>query len=427
MPEVRRYDVVVVNDRAFSGGGASKVAMQSAIGLARRGHRVTVFAAMGPAESELRAAGVTVHVLGQSDLASGRRGRLAIQGLWNREAAARLTALLRSKARGRTVVHIHSWSKALSASVFAAAGRFVHPVVATMHDYGFACPNAALHDFPAGTACRRTPMSLACLTHNCDARHYAHKLWRVARQGALQRMAGADDVLACAVCVSDYSHRILRPLVPEHVPMSVVANPIDVVDAGPASPARSSTFTYVGRFSREKGVLLAAEAAKQAGVPLTLVGDGELRDEVMRIHPQATVTGWLAAEGVRAALRASRCVVFPSIWRETQGMVLPEAFGSGVPVIASSGTAPASAIAPDVNGVIFPNGDVAALAATLRRLAGDDAAIAAMGKAAYDGYWAAPATLDRHLDALEAVYRRALRHVWVPARPPTPTDVLAPQ
>lgn len=408
MVEGRRYDVVVVNDRAFAGGGASKVALQSAIGLARRGHRVTVFAAMGPVDSELRSAGVAVQVLGQADLASGNRGRLAIQGLWNREAATRLAALLAARPPGQTVVHVHSWSKALSASVFAVAGRSGHPVMATMHDYGFACPNAALHDFSAGAACGRTPMSVSCATRNCDARHYAHKLWRLARQTALQRVAGAADVLDCAICVSDYSHRILRPLVPERVAMEVVANPIDVFDQGPASPARSGTFTYVGRFSREKGVLLAAEAAKRAGVPITLVGDGELRGEVARINPEATLTGWLSAEGVRTALRASRSVVFPSIWRETQGMVLPEAFGSGIPVIASSGTAPGSAITPGVTGEVFENGNVEALAAILRRLAGDDAQVAAMGRAAYDGYWAAPATLDRHLDGLEAVYGRAL-------------------
>lgn len=403
-----RLDVVVVNDRAFMGGGASKVALQSAVGLAERGHRVSVFAAMGPAWPGLAAAGVEVDLLDHMDLASGGRGRMALQGLWNREAARRLARRLDELPRGRTVVHVHSWSKALSASVFAAAGRSGHPVVATLHDYGFVCPNAALHDYRAGVSCELKPLSLACLATRCDARRHLHKLWRVARQLALREMAGAAERLSRAICVSDYSHDVMRPLMPAHLKSVVVANPIDVVDEGRADPAAASEFVYVGRLSREKGVLVAAEAARRAGVPLTLVGDGELRDEVARLNPDARFTGWLSPSDVRARLRASRAVVFPPVWRETQGMVLPEAFGCGTPVIASSGTAPASVITPGVTGLIFPNGDVDALAEILRRLAVDDRLVADMGAAAHAEYWSAPATLDRHLDALEAVYGEVL-------------------
>ncbi|MCP9626307.1 glycosyltransferase family 4 protein [Rhodopseudomonas palustris] len=401
-------DVVVVNDRAFPGGGASKVALQSAVGLARRGHRVTVFAAMGPATPDLTDAGIDLHLLGQSDLASGERLRMAAQGLWNSKAAEQLGSVLEGTRRGRTIVHIHSWSKALSASVFAAAGRSGHAVIATLHDYGFVCPNAALHDFPTGTACSRTPMSLGCLAADCDARARAHKLWRVARQISLSHVAGASRLLAAAVCVTDYSRRIMQPFVSDRLAMVVVPNPIDVADLGPAAPARSGHFTYVGRFSREKGVLIAAEAAQRAGVPLVLVGDGELRNEVARIAPSATITGWLPAEKVGEAIRASRAVVVPSLWRETQGMVVPEALSAGVPVIAATATAPAAAIEPGVTGLLFENGDAGALAHLFSRLAANDRLVADLGEAAYRNYWQTPATMDRHLDGLEALYERVL-------------------
>nr|WP_303625973.1 glycosyltransferase [Rhodopseudomonas palustris] len=190
--------------------------------------------------------------------------------------------------------------------------------------------------------------------------------------------------------------------------MVVVPNPIDVADLGPAAPARSGHFTYVGRFSREKGVLIAAEAAQRAGVPLVLVGDGELRNEVARIAPSATITGWLPAEKVGEAIRASRAVVVPSLWRETQGMVVPEALSAGVPVIAATATAPAAAIEPGVTGLLFENGDAGALAHLFSRLAANDRLVADLGEAAYRNYWQTPATMDRHLDGLEALYERVL-------------------
>ncbi|MCK1397442.1 glycosyltransferase family 4 protein [Bradyrhizobium sp. 4] len=401
-------EIVVVNDRGFPGGGASKVALKSAVGLAKLGHRVSVFAAMGPVAPELTEAGVDVRILGQEDLAGGGRLQMAAQGLWNVHAAKELAHLLAGKRKGRTVVHVHSWSKALSASIFAASAHSGHPVVATLHDYGFVCPNAALHDFPEGSACRRVPMSASCITRNCDARAYGHKLWRVSRQIALKNFAKAEDAISAAICVTDYSRSIMRPLLPARIEMVVVPNPIDVLDLGPATPETSRNFTYIGRFSREKGVLIAAEAAQLAGVPLTLVGDGELRSHVVSIAPTAIVTGWLPAEQVAAAIRASRAVIVPSLWRETQGMVVPEALSAGVPVIAATVTAPAAAILPGVDGLLFENGNAGALADALKRLATDDSLVRALGLAAYQRYWAAPATSDRHLSELEALYKRTI-------------------
>lgn len=406
--------VVVVNDRAFPGGGASKVALQSAAGLARRGWRVTLFAAMGPVAPWLQEAGVEVVLLGQQDLASGRRSKTFVQGLWNRTAGERLEALLKPEPGGRTLVHVHSWSKALSPSVFAAAAGS-HPVAATLHDYGIACPNAGFHDFPTGQPCLRRPLSAACVTRNCDSRHYAHKVWRLGRQLSLHWLARIPARLDLAICVSDYSRDVLQPFLPKDLSVAVVTNPITAVDEGPASPAQRRDFVYVGRLSHEKGVLLLADAARRAGLPVVFVGDGELADEIRRRNPDASLTGWVEADEVRRRMREARAVVMPPTWRETQGMVVPEAFSCGVPVVASSGTAPGAAVRDGVTGIVFANGDVESLAGALRRLAADDALVARLGRAAYDGYWAKPADMDGHLDQLEAVYRRLLSGLRSPS------------
>ncbi|QQQ18217.1 glycosyltransferase family 4 protein [Brevundimonas vitis] len=400
--------VVVVNDRAYPAGGASKVALESAKGLAARGHEVTVMAAMGPPSDDLALAGVRAEVLGQKDLATGARGAVAIQGLWNTQSERELTQLLANRPAGRTIVHVHSWSKALSPSVFAAAGRAGHPVIATLHDYGLACPNAALHIFPTGRPCTLEPMSVPCLTTNCDSRRYHHKLWRIARQVSLEHVARAAHRLDTAICVSAYSHDILRPLLPRSLRTTVVDNPIEAVNEGPADPAANRGFVYVGRFSAEKGVLLLAQATAEANLPIVFVGEGELEADIRRINPAAVLTGWLPGDQVRARMRAGRAVVMPSTWRETQGMVVPEAFAAGLPVITSSDTAPGAATQDGVTGLVFRNGDVEDLKRALTTLASDDTLVRQMGQAAYDQFWAAPPSLDRHVDGLEAVYRRAL-------------------
>ncbi|MCX7900526.1 MAG: glycosyltransferase, partial [Methylocystis sp.] len=57
-------------------------------------------------------------------------------------------------------------------------------------------------------------------------------------------------------------------------------------------------------------------------------------------------------------------------------------------------------------GFWFKSGDVESLAAAIARLK-DDSVARARSRAAYDAYWAAPLTLDRHLDATLAVYDKA--------------------
>jgi hypothetical protein len=59
--------LIVVNDHAHINGGAAKVAIDSAVGFARRGWRVTFFAAVGPVEQGLVDAGVEVVLLDQPE------------------------------------------------------------------------------------------------------------------------------------------------------------------------------------------------------------------------------------------------------------------------------------------------------------------------------------------------------------------------
>ncbi|WP_283180096.1 hypothetical protein [Gemmobacter sp. 24YEA27] len=69
------------------------------------------------------------------------------------------------------------------AALRPVAGR----VVLHAHDYFLACPNGAFFDYRAGVTCDLSPMSLGCVTCNCDKRSAAQKLWRVARQAVQNR------------------------------------------------------------------------------------------------------------------------------------------------------------------------------------------------------------------------------------------------
>jgi glycosyltransferase involved in cell wall biosynthesis len=143
------------------------------------------------------------------------------------------------------------------------------------------------------------------------------------------------------------------------------------------------TVGYVGRLLAAKGLLDLLEAF--AGLPdtarLRLIGDGSLRSELMTrarglgLGRRVELVPQVASTEVPEQLRQLDLLVLPSrttpSWKEQFGRVLIEAMACGVPVLGSS-----SGEIPNVigdAGLIFPEGDVVALRATIGRLMDDEA------------------------------------------------------
>lgn len=405
-----RPDIIILNDFATFNGGASVVALHSARRLAERGHRVTLFAACGPVAPELAdVPNLEVVCLGQTEIVQDpNRLRALVRGAWNRPAAKALQRLLAGRDPANTVVHAHLWMKALSPSVFAAAFAGEFPVAVTLHDFFVACPNGGFYEYPAGKICRRQPLSLSCLQCSCDRRHYGHKLWRAGRTFLQNRVARLPARAAHFIGVSGFSLDILRPFLPAGAAATVVRNPIDCADLGPAPVGENEGFVFVGRLVPEKGPRLFAEAARRAGARAVFVGDGEGRAELAREFPEVEITGWQPAAEVARRLRGARALVFASRWYETLGLVVVEAAANGVPTVVADGCAARETVADGERGLHFAHGSVEDLARKLGTLRGDPALATRLGRGAYDWYWREPWTTDAHVAALEEVYARML-------------------
>ena len=399
--------IVILCDHAHPSGGLAKVAIASAVGLAGRGHRVQFFTAVPPIDPALLTDGITVHCLEQPDLkGNADRVQAALRGIWNREAARALEGLLGTCTANDTVVHIHGLDKALSPSIFPVCRKSGLPVLLTLHDYFPLCPNGAFFVFPEGVNCPHRALSAGCLATDCDARARHHKWWRAARHAAGALAGGFTGGMAL-VTLSDRQRAVIASHLPPGTVTLPIPNPVEVEDHGPAPVAANRQVLFVGRLSREKGAALMAGAAAQAGCPVRFVGDGDEADAVRRLNPEAELAGWLPPDAVLEEMRRARALVVPSLWYETFGLAAYEALANGVPVIVSDNCAAAEAVLPGENGFLFRSGDAADLARCLKQLS-QDAEVERMGRNAYDRYWRAPFTLDRHLDRVEEVYRTAL-------------------
>lgn len=399
--------IVIICDHAHISGGQAKVAIDSAKGLARRGHRVDFFAAVGPADPSLNEAGVAVTLLGQDDVASAASlARFGAQWLWNVAAERKLAELLARSEPAETIVHVHGWAKALSPSIGWALERAQTPVVHTLHEFYLVCPNGGFYDYHAARNCDFKPLSLACIAHDCDSRGYHRKLLRVGRHALMRYCSGLYDSARHIITISQLQREVASPYLPIGATFYEVANPVDALPLGPRpDDAKAGDFLFVGRLSPEKGPRYFALAARQVGVAPVFVGDGPARTALERDFPEARFLGWRDPSDVRSLLRAARALVFPSVWYEGQPLAVYEALAMGTPVVVSDLCAGREGVRDGENGFWFKSGDVGSLAQAMARLC-DNGLARAMARRTYEAYWREPLTLDRHVDAILSVYER---------------------
>lgn len=399
--------VVQLNDSAMARGGATALALASAIGLRSRDIPVTYFAGEGDVASELKQSGADIVQISGSAIAADHRLSGAAKGLYRTNVANVVTRWIQRNDTPRTVYHLHNWAHFLSPAVFSALQAVQDRLVITTHDFFLTCPNGAQYSFPESRSCPRRANSAACIAHNCDRRSYADKLWRVSRHTLRQQLFDLQD----APVRFSVIHRGMMPLLAQGgMPidkMVPIPNPIRPFVHERVAAERNHEVLFVGRLTHEKGPDVVAEAARQAGLKIVFVGDGPMQAELEAAYPEAVFHGWKAPEEIAAIARNARMLVMPSRWAEPYGLVAGEALWSGIPVVLSEN----AFIAPEITGagagLAVPN-SAAAFADAMRTIAQDDALTARMSHAAFHNTQAIGNTPDSWLDAHIRLYEERL-------------------
>ena len=130
-------------------------------------------------------------------------------------------------------------------------------------------------------------------------------------------------------------------------------------------------------------------------------------EETSRRMSGVEVLGWKPLEDVLTAMKDARFLIFPSVWYETFGLVVVQAFAAGLPVIASGHGAMTSMIQDGVTGLHFRPGDPADLARQVRWALAHPGEVSTMRKRARVEY-EAKYSADRNYTALMEAYALAL-------------------
>ncbi|WP_433966843.1 glycosyltransferase family 4 protein [Tunturiibacter gelidiferens] len=418
-------NVVIINDNAHVNGGAAKVAIQEAVGLADRGHKIYFVCAVEPIARELIHPNISICSSQQDDLLANPNPAAAfVQGWWNTRAA-QLTGRIVSRLKGsETIVHLHVWSRALSASTIRAAIDSGIPVVCTLHDFMLACPNGTFFNHTQQQVCHLRPLSAACVLTNCDTRSYAQKLWRVGKQVIQKQMGKAPAGINHFIVHSRLAGEVMKPYLPQDCTLHSLPIYIESNQSPPAQPETNHNLVCLGRLVREKGVLLAANAAAAEGVPLTFVGSGPLAEQIQAACPEAIVTGWVDHATSVQYLRQARALVFPSLWYETLGLVVLEAAAHGIPSLVPDTSSAREIVLDGVTGLHFKSGDELDLRTKMKQLQDADL-VRSLGREAYKRFWSSDyCSLDTHVSSLGVIYQKIVRAQMIADKfPALPVEV----
>lgn len=379
--------IVVAHNAYQQRGGEDSVVEAEAALLASRGHAVERFLRHNDAIADMS------------------RLDAAVQTVWSAPAARDFEAVLR--AFRPDVVHVHNTFLLMSPAIYWVANRLRVPVVQTLHNFRLLCPSAMF--LREGKVCE-----------DCLGRLPWRGATRACYRGSRPASAALAGMLTVHRLAGTWRNKVTRYIalnefcrdkfVTGGLPAERIVVKPNFVELEPPAERDRSGFVFVGRLSAEKGVeVLLDGLARAGGLGLKVIGSGP---EVSRFEGRDGVEmlGSLERKDVCAQMSGALALVFPSIWYETFGLVIVEAFASGTPIIGSRLGVVPGLVEDGVTGLLFNPGDASDLAEKLRWAQAHPAEMAAMGRAARARYEALY-TADRNYAQLMKIYQEAIQEV----------------
>ncbi len=124
---------------------------------------------------------------------------------------------------------------------------------------------------------------------------------------------------------------------------------------------------YVGRLANEKCVHLLRQVAETPGVALTIIGDGQLREELEALFAGTSTyfTGYMVGSALAEAFASADAFFFPGA-QETFGQVVQEAMASGLPSVVTNRGGVSGLVEEGVTGFVVDHSEAAFAEAVIK-------------------------------------------------------------
>ena len=333
---------------------------------------------------------------------------LSLRTLWNSQTYSFLRGLIRREQPH--IMHCTNTFPLISPAAYYAAQKEGTAVVQSLRNYRLLCPNT--YFLWENKVCE-----------DCLGRIFA---W----SSVIRRCYRGNREASTVTAAMNTLHRILntwgskvnmyftptefarQKFIDGGLPSDKMAIKPNFIHPDPGPGPGGHYAIFVGRLSKEKGIetMLKAWARMPDNVPLKIIGDGPLREEVKSAAQRNSNIQWLgrkSPEDTLSTLGNASFLIMPSICYETFGRTIIEAFAKGTPVIASRIGALAELVDNNRTGLHFEPGNPEELMRKVYQFVGNMPGQARMRLAARKEYLK-KYTANKNYDILMSIYASAI-------------------
>jgi glycosyltransferase involved in cell wall biosynthesis len=334
----------------------------------------------------------------------------ALQTIWSQPSNQQLQVTL--QAVRPDVVHFHNTFMRISPSAYYVCHTAGIPVVQTLHNYRLLCPTATF--YRNGQVCEECigqKIPISSIRHACYRQSRSQSAIVTAMLTTHRLLKTWRDKVDIYIALTEFAR---QKFIEGGLPAEKIVTKPNFIDPDPGERTQSGRYSlFVGRLAPEKGLGLLLKAWETLPeIPLKIVGDGPMREEVEAIiqcdkQSKIEVLGKQKRETIFSLMKGAAFLVFPSEWYEGFPMTIAEAFACGLPVISATLGSMAEVIEHGQTGLHFAPGNASDLAEKVRWAWTHQAEFGQMGKAArrqYENFY----TAEHNYGQLLSIYEQAI-------------------
>lgn len=266
-----------------------------------------------------------------------------LKTIYSCEAKRKIAGLIKDKKP--EIAHLHLIYHHLTPSILPVLKKNKIPVVATIHDWKYICPNYLL--FTQNKVCDRCKGGkyINCFKYRClhgslsqsllaTAEAYFHHVKKYYENYIDLYIAPSEFVRNKFIEFGYPADKII--VLPHFLPEKSL-----LLNKNNFSPALPLRFVYVGRLSLEKGIKKLVQIWLDLNIPyhLEIFGSGPEKKDIENLaaksHGRIICRGFLPREEIAREYGRFCATIAPSVCYETFGLSVLESLAAGVPVVVN--------------------------------------------------------------------------------------------
>ena len=365
--------VLLINKFYYMRGGSETYNFALAEALKAKGHEVIFFAMQDEKNLPCEQSKYFVPNVDYNQQGGIKEKISAVKNFfYSKIAAAKMKELIEDEKPD--IAHIGLLHRQITFSVVEVLKEYGIPVVMTMHDLIFACPNYTM--LTNGTVCEACMEGSVynCVKKKCVKESFSKSILAACEKEFLLHKKYYDLIdLYITECV--FYKQLMEKSGVTNSRIISRTNFLPITQKYEFNKNYKDYILYFGRFSKEKGIqtLLEAHKEMQCKYKLILVGDGPIKKEIESFIEANKLTnielpGAIYGEEMEAIIEGARVVVTPSEWYENCPYALLQSIAMGkIEIVSEVGGLP-ELVEDGKTGFLYESGNPKELADKIDRV-----------------------------------------------------------